>query len=725
MSTRLAATSTSLGLSATRMPESGASFGSANHHGRGDINHAGRDYVNVYSAAGESLPIPRQLPSRSGEFVNRVEHLTRLDTLLGPENPATRTVAIVGTAGVGKTELVLQWAHDAQESYPDGSLFVNLLGYASESPIEAFEALDTLLRSFNIPPDRIPTSQAGRESLYRALLAQRRLLIVLDNAASPHQIRPLLPGAGSCNVLITSRNQLTGLSIRDGITTIDVDVLPAEEAVSLLTRLVGRRAAEDDKATAALARLCAYLPLALRIVAERTRLQPDLSLAEIVTELSASTDRLSLLDGDEDDELASLRGVFSWSFQSLRPAVAEMFVFLGLHPGPGISVGAAAALIGSDFGDARRRLDSLRSAHLTDLAGPGRYEMHDLLKAYARERAAFDIQPIHAREAGRREASWYLRAINAADEILHPQRRRVPLDDAAPLPPPPVFAGLTEAVHWCEMERLNCVAIVRQLSEEGQHDLAWRLPLALTTYFHLRWYLADWAETASIGFNSARLVGDTFAMAWSLMSMGGAKEEAARWPAALECYERSIPLWRACGDSWGETLGLQNTGNAYRAVGRLDESVVYGDAALALARKIGNRMLIGVSFHLLGETYAKMGRNDKARACLTSALDAFQESDSPHPTGQALRVLANFHRDVGQSAEALVRYDEALAIQRRIGDQHGEGCTLLELGKTEHRIGRLVEAQTALRAAREIFLALGETDLQEEAEELLGGIGNG
>ena len=290
--------------------------------------------------------------------------------------------AVSGTAGVGKTALAVRWAHRVAAAFPDGQLYVNLRGDDPDRPVNAAEALAGFLRALGVAGQDIPLEEAERAARYRSLVAGRRLLVVLDNAASVEQVRPLLPGTGSVMVVVTSRDSLAGLVARDGARRLDLDLLPAAEAVALLRALIGGRAEADPAAAEALAGLCARLPLALRVAAELAASRPDAPLSALVGELSGEANRLELLDAGGDPR-GAVAGVFSWSYRHLALDAARMFRLLGPAPGPGLGPSRGRRAGRRQRGRGRRLLAVLARAHLIQPAGPGRYDMHDLLRAYA------------------------------------------------------------------------------------------------------------------------------------------------------------------------------------------------------------------------------------------------------------------------------------------------------------------------------------------------------
>src|SRR5216683_2467376 len=319
---------------------------------------------------GHLVVVPRELPAAVSHFTARDSELSALTGLAGMATPGTVVIsAIGGTAGVGKTALALYWAHQVADSFPDGQLYVNLRGYDPEQPVPAADVLAGFLRALGVPGTDIPAEIDERAARYRSLLAGRRMLVVLDNAGSAEQVRPLLPGSPGCMTVVTSRDSLAGLVARDGATRLDLDLLPLADAVSLLRALIGERADADPVAAEALAARCCRLPLALRIAAELAAARPAAPLARLVGELADQQRRLDLLDADGDARTA-VRAVFSWSCRHLDPDAASAFRLACLHPGPDLGRYAIAALTGATLEQAERMLGVLAQAHLIQPAGP-------------------------------------------------------------------------------------------------------------------------------------------------------------------------------------------------------------------------------------------------------------------------------------------------------------------------------------------------------------------
>ncbi|MDV7215692.1 ATP-binding protein [Streptomyces prunicolor] len=379
-----------------------------------------RGGVHFHSVALASAPCPAQLPGDVGGFVNRIDELRSLHALLELPPPGTqqnsgisRIAVVVGTAGVGKTSLAIRWAHQIKEHFPDGQLYVNLHGYDPGPPVIVTDVLGRFLRALDVPLEHIPTGEEPRAELFRSVTADRRVLIVLDNAATAGEIRPLLPGSSSCLVAITSRTRMSGLVVREGAHRVSVETLSQAESVQLLrTVFAGYRTGDDQEELAELARLCARLPLALRIVAERAAARPRMPLRDLIADLrdeSGLWDALSVTGEGETEEADAVRTVFAWSYRTLTPQNARMFRLLGLHPGPEFRVEAAAALAATTTVRARRHLDSLAAAHLLEECGHDRYQFHDLLRAYAVDQTQREESPENRRAALERVLGWYLR----------------------------------------------------------------------------------------------------------------------------------------------------------------------------------------------------------------------------------------------------------------------------------------------------------------------------
>lgn len=616
------------------------------------------------------MPIPRLLPAAVSAFTGRQPYLQQLDQLLGAaDDDGTAAVvisAITGTAGVGKTALAVRWAHQVADRFPDGQLYANLHGYGPGEPLAAGTVLGSFLQSLGV--DTPPPEPEERAARYRSLLSEKRVLILLDNARTVDQVRQLLPGTASCLVLVTSRDVLAGLVARDGARRLDLDRLTLQESRELLGRLVGeQRVLAEPEACAELISLCARLPLALRIAAERIAGRPGAGLAELVEDLRDVGRALDTLDST-GDPLTDVRSVFSWSYQALSEPAARLFRLLGLCPGPDISAHGAAALAAIPVAEARRLLDRLADAYLLECGAGGRYGMHDLLRAYARELADDVETATERRQALTGLFDWLLSTTNAAMDLINPHRRAMPAptptmqsnSQPTPQPTPPVFDDADAAGAWLEAERAVLVAAVR-LGADGEWPVhAWQLAHSLWLFFYTRRYIDDWFDTLTHAMAAAGRLDDQFAQAELLHILGIAYDATARYEAALNLFQRALPLRRAVEDRRGE----------------------------------------GVTLNGLGAANYRLRRLEAAANNYRLAADVFAEIEFPHGKLTALGNAALLAGDMGRYEEAIGLFTEVLQAREALEDRHGQPMVLNNLGRLHHRLGRDDEALVFLRRAQ-------------------------
>ncbi|MEO7196823.1 MAG: tetratricopeptide repeat protein [Pseudonocardiaceae bacterium] len=657
---------------------------------------------------------PRQLPVDVTHFIGRDAELASLDAFLPQDEvdrPSVMVIqAIAGTAGVGKTALVVHWAHRVRDHFPDGQLFINLRGYDPGPPLAPEQALEELLRGLEVPAERIPAGLGARAALYRSLLDRRRVLIVLDNANAAEQVRPLLPGSAACRVVVTSRSRLSGLIARDGASRVTVDLLPPDQAITLLRGVMGpaRVAAEPD-ATAELANRCAYLPLALRIAAERAVTHPHVTLAELAGELAVAHDRLDLLaTADEEDEATAVRAVFSWSYHALAPEAARAFRLLGLHAGPDISAPATAALTNTTPAQARQLLETLASTHLIEAIGRDQYRFHDLLRVYAAECAREENDQDRA-AAVRRVLTWYLHTGDAADRMLNPHRRRIPLERPEAACAPLEFTDYGQALDWCEAQRTNLVAAVRQAAEADEHAIACRLPYALWGFFNLRKHLADLIATHAIGLTAATHLHDRKIESWILGGIGMAYLHLRRHQEAFDHFQRALPICREIGDQWAEAIALTGLAAACFYLGRYPEAFEYAQREQAIRQEIDDPWSETFSLVNLGAAHRKLQRFEAALDYFQRALTLVRAAHYPWGEATVLHNLGSTYRDLARFEDALENFQRARVTYREISDRWGEARALLNIGDILKELNHAEEAATYWRQALPIFEDFNDT----------------
>ncbi|MBC9719041.1 tetratricopeptide repeat protein [Streptomyces sp. TRM66268-LWL] len=651
---------------------------------------AGTDPARPPAAAPAGRLVPRQLPGDVPVFTGRVRQLAELDRLLSAPaaSGAVAICALSGTAGVGKTALAVHWAHRAAPAFPDGQLYLNLRGYDPERPVSAAEALEVFLRALGVEGPAVPHGLDERAALYRTLLAGRRVLVVLDNVRGIEQVRELLPGTPSCQVLVTSRDSLPSLVARYGAVRLTLDVLPGEDASDLLARLIGARAEAEPGHTAALAERCARLPLALRIAAELAAARPGVPLARLVADLGDESRRLDLLNAGEDDHTA-VRAVFSWSCRALPEPALDAFHLLGLHPGPDLSAAAAAALLGVEQAVAYRQLDTLARAHLVDETDVGRFTMHDLLRAYAAEQAA--TRP--DRE------SALLRLFDHYAEAAHRTT-----DPHAP---------------WLAAERRNLLAVAAaSAGVSPRHTLALSAGLdrLLDTAAHYR----DALALHALALDAARALGDRAAEAAALNRLGHAHLRTGSYTAAVRHHQEALDAHRVGGDRLGEADALHGLGTLSWRLGRYEDARAHLEAALALRRELADTGGEGAALYGLGTVHRQLGDYPRALDHQERALVLFREHGDRIGQARVLNNLGTTLERTGRYLEAYDHYARALSINREIGNRVGEAVALTNLGSASLRLGHLADAAAHHEAALPIYV---ETDYRSGQAEALRGIG--
>ncbi|MFI6347453.1 AfsR/SARP family transcriptional regulator [Streptomyces sp. NPDC050560] len=663
---------------------------------------------------------PAQLPSDLATFVGRSAELQSIDQALSDDAEAPATVvirAIGGMAGIGKTTLAVRWAHRIADRFPDGQLFINLRGFdQSGRPMTADEAVRIFLDALGVPPVRIPKGLEAQSALYRSMLASRRVLILLDNAHDTEQVRPLLPGAPGCLVIVTSRSELTGLVVGEGARLLTLDQLSFTEARDLLSRRLGpERLAAQPQAVDELITRCARLPLALAIVAAHAAARPAFPLSAIVDEVRESHGSLDAFSG-RDGISTDVRAVFSWSYQALSAPAARLFRLLGLHSGPDICAHAAAALAGLTVRQTRELLSELTRAHLLAERFPTRYTSHDLLRAYAVERVGVEETPEDRDRAVDRMLAWYLHTAAATCSHLTPRRHKIPMEALPEACNPLEFATLDQALNWCETERANLVAAVHQAAATGRASTAWRLSAVLWGYFYLRSLLNDWLDTSQTALAAARASQDTEGTAQALTDVAAALRLAGRVEETILHLRQALDTRRELGDVKGTAIVFGNLGDAHIAAGRVDEAVGFIRQALALHERDGNAWGYGIGLSNLGDAYQQLGRFPEAIETLEHALTVLRTHGNPWVEGVALDTLGTVHQRLHQYDEAIVHYRLALETHRNVSNRWGEGHSLGNLGEAQLAVGDREAARASWERALSILAEFDHADAEKMRE---------
>jgi tetratricopeptide (TPR) repeat protein/DNA-binding SARP family transcriptional activator len=666
-------------------------------------------------AGGAVLPVsPFQLPAPTVHFTGRDSELERLLGLwpAGAEQvPATMVAAVVaGMGGIGKTALVVHAAHRLAHRFPAGVLFTELRGFTPDSEPTAPEAvLDTLLRGLGVPSDRIPPGLDARVALYRSVLAGRRALVVLDNAATESQVRPLLPSTPGCMVLVTSRNRLAGL---DDAEHLMLDVLDPGDAIALFVRVAGDRAADaGQQAIEDVVELCGYLPLAIRTIAARLRISRGATLASLLAELCAQDGRLAALD-DGDRSIARTLAV---SYRHL-PATQQLALRrLGMHTGPDVDVHAAAALLDLGVAPTRGALTGLEAASLLDRPTPERFAFHDLTRAYA-TRCAQDLDTEADRQAAlTRLFDYYLHTTARANRFVMPYRYQIPLDGRASREPG--FDNRRSALEWLDTERLNLTAVCR-IDDPAFDSRRWQLAYLLRDFFFLRKHLDAWVETHQLALAGCKRTNDRMAEARTRNNLGRALLELGRRADAAAEYERARVLFEDLGDGRGLSDALVNQATILRAQGNYEPALRDQRTALDYYRRSGATRSIGITLRAMALSEAELGRLADAARHGEEALAIALQQGTDIDAAQALNTLGLTYSNVGDDDAALAAHRQAIEFSRSCGSSYEEANALHHLGRLAARAGDPDLARRRWAQALELFRVLAVPRAQEVLADL-------
>jgi DNA-binding SARP family transcriptional activator len=692
-------------------------------------------------AAAATLPVPRQLPADIADFTGRLPDLNELDGLLSGVEPApgaTGVCVITGTGGVGKTSLAVHWAHRMAPAFPDGQLFVNLRGYAPTAPQAPIEVLAQFLRALGLPPTRIPVHQDEAAALYRSTLADKRMLVVLDNAAEAEQIRPLLPGTPTCLVLVTSRDRLSALAATGSAVHHDLDRMPPAESVLLLRHILGaRRVDAEADAASALATLCDQLPLALRITAANLATQPYVRLADHVEALRrGDTLQAMAIAGDTASSLSTALGL---SYERLGQAERRLFRLASLLPGPDFTAAVAASLVETSVDDATDLLRALTTAHLLDQRGPTRYAYHDLVRLYARHRSGTEDGAIDQDAATSRLLGWYLHTASDAVRTVLPHAVRFPGEIAA-VPPEVAFDGVDEASTWLDEERPCLLAVVRcaadrcasdqNASEQSAADQsvsdrnaagqnatdrnaadqnaadqnaagppAWRFADVLRSFYFFRRHAADWLAVADVGLTSATAAGDVGGQAAAALSLAHACRCVSDYARAQEYASASVQRCREIGWPAGESQALNILAGISFEQGNYRAGVEIQEQVIALDKAAGD--LEHLAMHEMNVALASfyLGRLQIAAEHLEQTVELTPLAESPQRHSAALSNLAAIYRWLGRWDLALDHLERALGIQQEARYDSALLVTHVNLANLLTDLGRIEEATTHRDAA--------------------------
>jgi len=684
---------------------------------------------------------PAQMPPEAAGFAGRAAELRRLHAMLPPATGglsiagepaparsdaqarsgapggASPAIAIVtGTAGVGKTTLAIRFARQVASRFPDGQLYLNLRGFdPSGTSTEPDDALRYFFEALGVPPRQVPGSLEAQTGLFRSLLEGKRMLLLLDNARSTDQVRPLLPGSPECMVVITSRSQLAGLVATEGARPLPLDVLSLTEATELLAARLGEeRIAAEPAAAAELIRQSAGLPLALSVTCARAITRPGLSLADLAAELDDARVRLDVLDAG--DVTTDLRAVFSWSYERLSEGAARMFRLLGVHPGPDVSAPAAASLTGTPLAQARAALAELTRASLLAEDTAGRFVFHDLLRAYAAERAADGEDEPDV--ALRRLFDYYLRSAYAGARRMYPSMRQIA--------PPPGLAGVAaeefgsyeQALAWFVAEQRVLLAAVTAAGERGEDAYCWQLARGCQPAMNRRGLLHDLAGAQRMALAAAERLGDPVALGYTHYELGYVCGRLGDVAAADAHLGQALEMFTRTGDRISIGQAQHGLALLLDQQGRYAEALPHAQEALRLRRSFGDRAVVAQSENAVGWLYAHLAQYDEALRHCRRALELHRESGSRSGVADTLDSIAFAYAGLGDHERAMVHYQQSLEAFREIGDPSGESSSLTGLGDAQFALGLYAAARRSWEQALAALARLPSADTSRVRDRL-------
>jgi tetratricopeptide (TPR) repeat protein len=658
--------------------------------------------------------VPRQLPAAVAGFAGRSAELEVLAGLAeqaaSGAGAAVVISAIAGTAGVGKTALAVHFGHQVARRFPDGQLYADLRGFSPAGDrVPPAQVIRGFLEALGVAPQAVPADADAQAGLYRSVLAGKRMLVLLDNARDAGQVRPLLPGSAGCLVVVTSRGQLIGLAATGDARLLALGLLTEHEARELLAARIGSTRVEaEPEAVDDLIRVCARLPLAVAITAARAGARPAHPLASLAAELRAAGGPLDALDAGEP--AASVRAVFSWSYEQLSPAAAGLFRLLGVHPGPDISASAAASLAGVEPARAAHLLTELAHLYLIAEQTPGRYALHDLLRAYASEQAlAVDSDSVR-RSATGRVLDHYMHTAYAAAVLLNPSREALSIAPPEPGVVIEQLPGHRQALAWFEAEHHVLLAVAMLAAESGFDRHAWQLPWIIWDYLFNRGHWHELAAIQRTALDAAARLGDVAGQAAAHRALAGAYHQFARYDVARGHLADSLRLYRRAGHKAGQVDAHLTLGWMFACQERYADALSHCEQALGLLQGIGDRAWQARALHLTGRCCAHLGRHQQARGSCRQALALLRDLGHRPYEAETWHSLGDAEHHSGDHAAAMACYGRALSLFRELGDRHTQAKALAHLGDAQQAAGQTQAARKAWHQAVAILDALHHPD---------------
>ena len=670
----------------------------------------GRDPGLAVSPSGQR-PVPAAppdtLPPEAAEFVGRREEL---GVLTGEHGSIPRIAVIEGMPGVGKTALAVRAARLISGNYPDGALYLDLhSGDPGNPSLDPAETLHRLLRMMSVPATQIPDTIGDRVALWRAQLSRRRAIVILDDAARPDQIRPLLSAPGRCVLLITTRRRLADVG---DVCTLTLDVLAADDSITLFRQIAGEGRTREADQVAEAVRLCGRLPLAIQLTASRVAQDPQLSLTDLIEELSQSPARL----GGTGAACPEVMSAFDLSYHALEPDHQRFFRRLGASPCASVSPPAAAALVGCTLAEAEKALVTLLDYHLLTRAPDGQLRFHDLIREYAAVRNVRDDPEPEQRQAIGRLLDYYLHTADHADRVLHPFRHRRPVAVSQPPAASPPVATEEDAASWLESEWRNILAAAQHAGRHEWKQMCADLTHVLADFMEIRAYWEEAIAAHTLALEACRDLADPARIAQASLALSAVRQQSGCYEAARQPAEEAAAIYRSLADPRGEAEALDQLGLVHQRTARSREALAYFREARLLYLDAGDQRGVADALSHSGIACWHLGRYPEATDHLSGALSLYRSAGDRRGEAKTLNNLGRIHLYRGYHRDALKAYQRSLQIFGEIGGAQHEAIVHHNIGSVHHYKGSFEEGLAAYRRALAIYRSIG--DLPDEAEVL-------
>jgi tetratricopeptide (TPR) repeat protein len=627
----------------------------------------------------------------------------------------SRVIVLTGPPGIGKTALAVHWGHGIRKDFPDGALYEDLHGHAPDGPARPGEVLGRFLRALGVTPHQVPAELAELTALYRSLVIDKRMLVVLDDALTAAQVYPLLPPSAGSVAVVTSRWRLAALAA-NGARVIQLDRLDSDAALELLTRTVGDdRVLSDPHAARELVDLCARVPLAVCVAGARLAARSRWPVSEMVQALAHERRRLAALAMEDD---MAVRPALDLSYQALEAAAARMYRTMGLYPGTRFDSSVAAAAAYVPRTEARRLLGVLTDANLLDDAENGRYRFHDLTRLHAREMAEQHDSGTDRGLVVRRMLDWFLATVTSAGQAVTPYRHDQPRDVRYPPDEPVRFIDASSALEWLDKELPNVLAAARFAVSQDLPDIAWQLADAMWPLFLYRGRYVERLEFDQLGLAAARDSGDALGEAKMLNRIGLAVMNRGRFDEAEQYFRQAMSLWERIGDRNRFAGSLRRLGFLAAAQDRPDAAIGWFSQALAAYRELGSPRRIALTLSDLADVLTGAGRPAEALIALAEAGSLLSDTSDPYNQARVLIRLGRAHEETGDLAAAADHLQQALRAMQEIGSSRGEADARQALGGLAERAGRLAEARRHYAEAEKILITLGSPQAAQLRERM-------